>query len=165
MKKLIFVRHSKAEEPAHEISDFERSLTIKGKAVSKMMAIKLMEKEKSPGTMISSPAFRALETAIIFAVQFGIKPDKIHMDSTLYYKLNYHYLSEILLSAGEDTDKITLFGHNPSFTEIAGCLSKEGSGFIPKSGIIAISFNVKTWSEVKYNTGKIEYFLKPENEL
>jgi phosphohistidine phosphatase SixA len=31
------------------------------------MARKLVEKEKSPGVILSSPAFRALETALIFA--------------------------------------------------------------------------------------------------
>ena len=33
MKKLIFVRHGKAEDDSPEISDFERSLVSKGKLV------------------------------------------------------------------------------------------------------------------------------------
>ncbi|HEX7493785.1 MAG TPA: histidine phosphatase family protein, partial [Bacteroidales bacterium] len=69
MKKLIFIRHGKAEDPVHEISDFERSLTLKGKIISRLMAQRLMEKEKSPGIIVTSPAFRALETAFIFAGQ------------------------------------------------------------------------------------------------
>ena len=42
MKKLIFVRHGKAEEESG-ISDFERSLTLKGKVISGLMALKLAE--------------------------------------------------------------------------------------------------------------------------
>ena len=91
MKKLIFVRHGKAEDPAPEISDFERSLTMKGKIISKLMAQKLREKENSPGIIITSPAFRALETAFIFAEEFGIEPEKIIINSKLYYKMNFHY--------------------------------------------------------------------------
>jgi phosphohistidine phosphatase SixA len=34
MKRLIFVRHGKAEDGSPEISDFERSLTLKGKVIS-----------------------------------------------------------------------------------------------------------------------------------
>ena len=47
-------------------------LTLKGKIISGLMARKLHEKEKSPGVMMTSPAFRALETALIFAGEFGI---------------------------------------------------------------------------------------------
>ena len=52
---------------ASGISDYERSLTLKGKIISRLMGKKLREMEKSPVTIITSPAFRALETALIFA--------------------------------------------------------------------------------------------------
>jgi phosphohistidine phosphatase len=165
MKKLIFIRHGRAEDPAAEISDFERSLTLKGKLVVKLMARKLIEIENSPGVLISSTAFRALETAIIFAEEFEIKPEKIILNSDLYYKMNVNHLQDIFTLAGNDTDTITLFGHNPSFTETAKSLCKGGCDFMPKCGIIGISFNIKSWSELKHNTGKTEYFLKPENIL
>ena len=35
MKKLIFIRHGKAEDQAADISDFERSLTLRGKSQSR----------------------------------------------------------------------------------------------------------------------------------
>jgi len=165
MKKIIFVRHGKAEDPAQEISDFERSLTLKGKIISRRMAQRLMEKEKSPGIMITSPAFRALETAIIFAGTFGVEPEKIILNSRIYFKMNFQYLPELLALISEDNNAVTLFGHNPSFTELAGILSREGCDFIPKSGIIGISFNVMTWSEIRRNSGNMEYFLKPEKVL
>jgi phosphohistidine phosphatase len=165
MKKLIFIRHGKAEDLTLEISDLERSLTIKGKMISKMVAHTLKEKESSPGTIITSHAFRALETAIIFAEEFGIGPEKIIIDSNLYYKMNSGYLSELLSKTSDDIRSIALFGHNPSFTEIPNRLCSEGCGFMPKSGVIGISFNIKTWSEIRYNTGKLEYFLKPEKIL
>ena len=165
MKKIIFIRHGRAEDPASEITDFERSLTIKGKTISKLMAGKLKERENFHGIMITSPAFRALETAYIFAGEFGIEPEKVIINSILYYKMNFHYLPEILSLASEDTDSIALFGHNPSFTEIADSLCKGGCDFMPKCGIIGLSFNISTWSEIKHNTGKLEYFLKPEKIL
>jgi phosphohistidine phosphatase len=162
MKKLIFIRHGRAEEQAPDISDFERSLTLKGKAISRLMARRLREKENSKGVIITSPAFRALETAIIFAEEFGIEPGKIIINSTLYYKMNFHCLPDILSLVNEDTDSVMLFGHNPSFTEIADNLCKDGCDFMPKCSVIGISFNIMT---VRRNTGKQEYFLKPEKVL
>jgi len=164
MKKLIFVRHGKAENQDAQISDFERSLTLKGKVVSKHMAHKLKVKNSSPGIMISSPAFRALETAIIFAQVFADKPENVRMSSLLYYKMNFQNLHKVIAGIGEEADSITLFGHNPSFTEITNILCKEGCDFMPKSGVVGISFNITTWSEIKANSGTLEYFLKPEKK-
>jgi phosphohistidine phosphatase len=162
MKRLIFIRHGKAEDGSPEISDFERSLTLKGKVISRLMARKLVEKEQSPGIILTSPAFRALETALIFAGEYGITAENVIMNSNIYYRMSFQKLPSILSGINEDAEVVTLFGHNPSFTQIANNLSKEGCDFIPKSGVICISFKIMTWSEIGRNNGKIEYFLKPE---
>jgi len=162
MKKIIFIRHARAEDPAAETSDFERSLTIKGKYVSRQMARRFREKENDPGLFITSPAFRALETAFIFAGEFGIKPDNILIDSNLYHKADIKHLLEILKRTDEDTNTLTLFGHNPAFTEMPDRLCKSGCEFLTKTSIVCISFPVKSWSEIKLDSGKQEYFLKPE---
>jgi phosphohistidine phosphatase len=162
MKKLIFIRHGRAEDPVPEISDFERSLTIKGKVISKHMALRFREKENNPGQLISSPAFRALETAYIFAAEFGIKPENIIIDSDLYYKATIKTLFDILAKIDDETDTITMFGHNPAFTEMPDRLCKEGCDFVTKTGIVCISFRIKTWSDMKLDSGRMEYFLKPE---
>jgi len=164
MKKLIFVRHGKAEDPSSGISDFERSLTLKGKIISRVMGKKLRHIEKSSVKIISSPAFRAIETALIFALEFGIEPEKIILNSNIYYKMNLRNLPEIFSGAGENCETIILFGHNPSFTEIVSSLCKEGCDFMPKTSVAGISFDILRWTEVKQKSGKLEYFLKPEKE-
>ncbi len=83
-RKLIFVRHARAEDQGPEITDFERSLTTRGKRESRLMARILKSKEKNPGTVISSPAFRAIETAIIFCREFDVSPDGMEIVSELY---------------------------------------------------------------------------------
>lgn len=162
MKKLIFIRHGRAEDPTSEITDFERSLTIKGKVISRQMAHRFREKEENPGLMITSPAFRALETAFIFAGEFEIKPDTIRIDSSLYYKAGMKMLIEMLAQISNEIDTITLFGHNPAFTEMPDRLCREGCEFLTKTSVVCISFQIKTWSEIKPGSGKMEYFLKPE---
>jgi phosphohistidine phosphatase len=165
MKKLIFIRHGRAEDSANEISDFERSLTIKGKVVANLMADILLRKDDSKGLIITSPAFRAFETALIFAGKYGIKAEEIRIDSNMYYNMNLKYLTELLKTISDDTDKISFFGHNPSFTEIADRLSKGGCEFIPKCGVAALSFSIDKWSGIKPGSGKLEYFLKPDKSL
>jgi len=162
MKRLILIRHGKAEDESSEISDFERSLTLKGKVIAGLMAHKLLEKEKSPGVFLTSPAFRALETALIFAGKFGINADNVIMNSDLYNRMSFQNLPAILSTINEETETVSMFGHNPSFTQIANMLCKEGCDFMPKTGIVCISFNIRIWSEIGRNNGKMEYFLKPE---
>ena len=161
MKKLIFIRHGRAEEQVAGISDFERSLTVKGKVISREMAQRFKEEENDPGLFITSPAFRALETAFIFAGESGIKPEEIKVDSNLYYRSDIRHLIELLKTINDETDTITLFGHNPSFTEMPDRLCRDGCEFLTKTSIVCISFQISKWSELKLDSGKQEYFLKP----
>jgi len=165
MKKLIFVRHGKAEDLAAEFPDFERSLTSRGKTISKQMASKLKEKENDIGIIVTSPAFRALETALIFAGIYGIHPEKLIINSDLYFNIDLNSLMNVLKNTKEDIDTITLFGHNPSFTELPELLATESFGILPKSGIICLSFKTKTWSGINPNSGQTEYLLKPKKIL
>jgi phosphohistidine phosphatase len=161
MKKIVLIRHGKAEDHGHEISDFERSLTLKGKVIANKMSLRFRETEKTPGILISSPAFRSLETAYIFAKALGLDYENVLIHSNLYYKMNLLYLPKVLSLVSEDTESIILFGHNPSFSELSDSLCSEGCNFMPKCSIIGISFNISTWSEIKRNSGRMEYFLKP----
>jgi phosphohistidine phosphatase len=162
MKKIIFIRHGRAEDQASGISDFERSLTLKGKIISKQMAERFKEKESNPGLFVSSPALRALETALIFAGVCEINPDNILINSSIYYKSGMRVLFDLLSKIDDKIDTITLFGHNPSFTEMPDRLCTEGCEFLTKTSIVCVSFQTRTWSEIKVDTGKQEYFLKPE---
>jgi phosphohistidine phosphatase len=164
MKKIIFVRHGKAEDEIPGLSDFERSLTPAGKKISNQMAKLFSKTQVTPGLMISSPAFRALETALIFAGQMGIAYETIILSDALYFNTDLMKLTLLLREKGNDTDTVTLFGHNPSFTEIPDELSKSGCPNVPKSGVVCISFNVDNWSEINRKSGKLEYFLKPDSK-
>lgn len=162
MKNIIFVRHGRAEEPSSTIPDFERSLTTKGKNISEQMALILKEKEKDQALLITSPAFRAYETALIFARVLDYDPDKIIIKNNLYSRATLNSFADIVEKISDDVNLIILFGHNPSFTEIPDRLSRDGCDFIPKSGIVCLSFKTDTWKGIVHEKGKIKYFLKPE---
>ncbi len=165
MKKIIFVRHGRAEEPTPLLPDFERSLTPKGKHVSKQIALNLKEKVTDPGIIISSPAFRALETALIFARELGYDPELIILKDDLYFNINVNSFSDMISQLNDEADTVICFGHNPSFTEIPDRLSKEGCDFLPKSGVVCLSFKTDSWSGVVHHKGKREFFLKPEKTI
>jgi phosphohistidine phosphatase len=165
MKKIIFVRHGRAEEQTSMINDFERSMTTKGKNISEQMALILKEKDKNHALLITSPAFRAYETALVFARILGSDPDKVILKNNLYSHATLNSFAEIIDKVSDDISLIIFFGHNPSFTEIPDRLSRDGCDFLPKSGIVCLSFKTDTWKGIVRERGKIEYFLKPEKTL
>lgn len=165
MKKLIFVRHGRAEEQASSITDYERSLTNKGKSVSEQMALILKEKETISAVFVTSPAFRAYETALVFARVLGYDPDRIILKNTLYTHSTLKAFAEILDEISDKTDCVIFFGHNPSFTEVPDRLSRSGIDFVPKSGIVCLSFKTDTWKGLLREKGTIDYFLKPDKTL
>lgn len=162
MKHIVFVRHARAEEDSGSFPDFERSLTTNGKSTSEKMAMKFRERVKDPVLFITSPAFRAYETALVFARILKHKPDDIILKNTLYTDPNLNALGDILSEADDSIDTVVLFGHNPSFTELADRLSKNGCDFLPKAGIVCLTFHTDTWKGIVRERGTIEYFLKPE---
>ena len=129
------------------------------------MAIKLKDKQNDLGIIITSPAFRAIETALIFAGVYSLVPERIVINSNLYSNIDQNSFMDILKATKEDVDTLTLFGHNPSFTDLPELLGKESCEILPKSGIICLSFETKTWSGINRNTGNTDYFLKPKRAL
>ena len=163
MKRMIFVRHGKAEDYTGS-GDYERSLTTKGKTVSGKMARILKLKVKDPYVLVTSPAFRAYETAVIFARILGYDTGKIILRESLYSPANLKSFAGITEELDEKYNTVILFGHNPSFTEIPDILSRSGCDIVPKSGIVSLSFKAETWKELFVEKGSLEFFLKP-NEI
>jgi len=158
-RKLIFIRHSKAEDQLPGIPDFERSLTTKGKQNSKLMAQLLFSRREDPGRIITSPAFRALETALIFCREYGISPDEIRLNPKLYLSLEEDDFLSFIRALNDDDHTVTLFGHNPLLTEMAAFLASDEPEALSKTGIYCLSFDAPGWSDVEPESGITEYYL------
>ncbi len=100
------------------------------------------------------PCIQSSETAYIFAEEFGIKPDTIRTDNSLYYRADLKHLLNMLAGASNEINTITLFGHNPAITEMPDRLCKTGCEFLTKTSVVCISFQIKSWSEVKSDAGR-----------
>lgn len=158
-KKLILIRHSKAEDQLPGIPDFERSLTAKGKQNSKLMAQLLFSRREDPGRIITSPAFRALETALIFCREYGINPGEMRLDPVLYLSLEEDEFLPFIRALNDDDHTVTLFGHNPMLTEMASFFAADEPEVLSKTGIYCLSFDVASWSDVEPKSGTTEYYL------
>jgi phosphohistidine phosphatase len=162
-RKLIFVRHSKAEDQSPDIPDFERSLTLRGKVNTRMMAVLLRQKGEDPGQIVTSPAFRALETALIFGTEYGISPAGMRLAPELYLDLTEDQFLPFIRSLSDDDETVTFFGHNPLISEMAAYFASDEPEVLPKSGVCCLEFIAPEWKDVEPGSGMTACFLTPKD--
>ncbi|MFC2137121.1 histidine phosphatase family protein [Bacteroidota bacterium] len=162
MKKLLIVRHGKSDWSQEELEDIDRPLKLRGINNAYNMANRLANQNIIPEYIISSPANRALHTAIIFMRVLNISLDKITINKNLYFSSIDEILKEIH-SIENEVSSIMLFGHNPTFTNFANKFIKNQIDNIPTSGVVILDFNVKKWDSINRNNLSDEYFDYPKN--
>ena len=153
-KKILFIRHGKAETINPDITDFERSLTTKGKTLTEYPA--------EDFKIITSPAFRAVETAYIVAEHLSYAYNNILIRGELYFSSDNFDLITFLEKFDDSIQNIVLVGHNPLFTELVYKYSIDFSNNMPKSSVVGLHFITDSWIEIKPHTGELLYFIKPK---
>ena len=161
MKELLIVRHGKSDWSDEELEDVDRPLKLRGVNDVYNMAKKLANKNIIPEYVISSPANRALNTAIIFMRVLNIPYKNITISNYLYFSPINEILKEIY-KINNNVSSIMLFGHNPTFTNFANIFVKNQIDNIPTSGVVVLHFNVKKWDAIDKNNLCEEYFDFPK---
>ncbi|MEH0155506.1 histidine phosphatase family protein [Limibacter armeniacum] len=160
MKTLYLVRHAKSSWDHPELSDFDRPLNKRGLKAAPLMGKVLHEKGVIPQQVISSSAKRAKETAITIVKEIGLNPDNIIYADKIY-EASTNTLLTLIKSCDDKVTSLMLFGHNPTFTDLANVLTDEYIDNIPTAGIVGISFDTDHWKEAK--KGKLLFFDFPKN--
>jgi len=161
MKQLHIARHGKSSWDYEDISDIDRPLSDRGINNSYMMAKRLLDKEVIPDLLISSPATRALSTAVIFMRAMNL-PSGILQISEDIYTGYVDDLMKIILSLDNKYSNVMLFGHNPAFTALANRLLTVSVDNIPTAGIVSMSFEINSWSDIEEAVTEIEIFDYPK---
>ena len=146
-KQLIIVRHGKSSWKYESIADIDRHLKEKGIHDVYEMAGRLKDQDIEPEVIISSPATRALHTALIFARTLNHPVNKIHLKD-IFYHGNDQDVLEIIRTVPDDADSIMIFGHNPTFTDLANHFLPEELDKLPTAGMAVIEFNTDSWQEI-----------------
>lgn len=160
MKKLVIVRHAKAETVEANKTDFDRKLTNSGKEDAEKMAALLANKLTCPEIFIASPAKRAWSTAKRFAKAFNLNNDQIVENKKIYNALA-DTLIEIVQNIDDQNQSAIIFGHNPGFSQIAYYFSGDNTLELPTCGVVVIEFDLKNWGDVDYKKGQLIAFYKP----
>ncbi len=164
MRNLFLVRHAKSSWDTPGLSDFDRPLNNRGLKDAPEMADLLRGMHVKPDLMISSPANRALTTARFFAKGLGFGEAAVIQNKDIYEA----YPSVILriISALPDTAQtVFLFGHNPTFTDVANNFTDDFIDNVPTCGVVHIESSAANWASVDGENSRIKACYFPKEVL
>ena len=156
MKELIILRHAKSNRH-YRVEDINRPLSEEGieriKKVSNNKDIFFLDVD----VIISSPANRALHTAMIMMNELDLPLEKLIIDRNLYTFLGSNVI-DFVYALRNHWNKVVIVGHNPAFIELINHFSDKGIDHLRTSGLAKISFNKDQWSDI--NKGQIIFGQK-----
>jgi len=161
MKRLILVRHSKTEHHNFDITDFERSLTKRGKSDAAIVAEQLKSNNIIPDYFISSKANRAQQTTSIFAGILNFPKEKIDNQQFLYNGYTTNDFLNFIATVNNELCTIIVFAHNPDIAALASSLSDEDFYHFPTTATAVLEFDTDKWDRIKPREGKVHLFLYP----
>lgn len=156
MKKVFIIRHAKSDQRFFG-SDFERPLNQRGKTDAPAMAARLKEREPVVDAFVSSPAWRARETAENFISVFGGAASDIIFIPSLYHAPANVFFEQI--SQLPDTlNAVALFSHNPGITHFVNELTDTVHiDNMPTCGVFAVCVHTDKW--VDFDAAKKEFLF------
>ncbi len=161
MKRLFLVRHAKSSWEDPSLDDIDRPLNTRGEKNAPEMGERLKKQGILPDLLISSPARRASSTAKKIAKKIEYSKKDILINEDLYHGSDA-MLINIVKTLDDTANSVMLFGHNPGFTYFANQLCNINISNIPTAGIVAIEFQIDTWSEAELGNGELVFFDYPK---
>lgn len=147
MKKLYLVRHAKSSWSEEGTHDMDRPLKGRGIRDAHSTSQWLYEEEYVPELLISSPATRAVHTAMIFAKNLDYSYKDIEIEEVIYGATTKEILS-VVRAINDDYNSVMLFGHNPTITNFVNKRIDHRIDNVPTTGVACLKFDVESWAEV-----------------
>ena len=162
MRRLILLRHGKAESTAASGGDFERGLTDRGRREAAVVSQALVETGCAPDLVLVSTARRAMET---WEAAQGSFPSARMAPARELYHASANALAEAIDAAWETTAAVMIVGHNPGLHELALTLMVSPRSRVEKT--LAASFPTGAAAVFQlHEDGQFEFerFLTPRDQ-
>lgn len=154
------MRHAKSNWDNSEVSDFERPLNEFGLKAAPFMGNVIYKYDFKPELIISSPAKRAKQTAVLVKAVAEIKIE-IEFRDELYGARPAAFL-EVTSTIAEDKNTVLIIGHNPELENFIYKLTGETQK-MPTASFALINLNINEWKDIKNNCGRLELIARPRD--
>ncbi len=161
MKHLTIIRHAKSSWESPELDDMVRPLNERGKQAIITIGNYLKNKKIKPDLVITSPATRALQTAIGIGIYINYPPEKLKIEQDVYFGDAASVIRLLKKTDNRLTD-VFLLGHEPVLSSVILALSGEIINKFPTCAVYRILFDVATWDGITQQKGKCEFYVNPK---
>ncbi|MEO9004160.1 MAG: histidine phosphatase family protein [Ginsengibacter sp.] len=162
MKTLLIVRHAKSGWDDDSLSDFERTLTDRGKSDAIMMARRLIEKSIGIEAFVSSSARRAQQTAKIFMNEYATTEKSPLLIPSLY-EGSVKDFNTAINSFNDESDVVALFAHNPGVTDFVNSTECSPIYNMPTCAVFGMAIETSHWKEFRKAKKEFLFFDYPKN--
>ena len=162
MKTLYLLRHAKSSWSFDELSDQERPLNDRGRDDAPLMGQALAKRQICPDLVVSSPAVRAMSTAVLVTREMQYPHDKIVVEPGIY-GANADALLAIIHSLPDTAGSVLLVGHNPTITETVNLLSPTSLDEMPTAAVVCLHFECEQWADVGRANAEFYFYDHPRN--
>lgn len=160
MKKLFVIRHAKSSWKIADLEDVDRPLKGRGIRDAYGTAEWLANQGDIPDLIISSPATRALHTALIFARRLNIPFSDIDIREEIY-DARLEALIRLISGINDQYDSAMIFGHNPTITHLVNYCIEHHIDHVPTTGVAYLKFDISSWKQVNQNA-ELVFFDYPK---
>ena len=163
MKRLTLLRHAKSSWTEPSLADHDRVLSERGERDAPKMGKRMAARKVRPSLIIASSAARARATAKFIAEALKYPAEFLQVEKELYLATPDQIL-ELVCKQEDNFSDLLLIGHNPGITDLANrLLPSIGLNNLPTSGVVALDFDTKKWSELAEVSAKLGFYDYPKN--
>lgn len=171
LRRLLLLRHAKAEPSGPDQDDHDRPLMERGLADAAAMARHLKKQGYAASRILCSSALRTIQTA---EAVLKVAPAPIDYLAGLYLAPPGRILA--LAQDAADTDAaLMIVGHNPGLEQCAALLAREPvrpkeqqryevmDEKFPTAALAVLDFDIAHWKHVAPGTGTLVDFARPRD--
>jgi len=160
-RRLFIIRHGKSSWDHEGLDDIERPLATRGTRNAGEMAERLQALQLVPELLLSSPASRALNTAMIMSKVWELGPDSLQIHEPLYMAY-LEEINQVIAGVAPEVRALAIFGHNPSFTMFANQFLTLPLDNLPTAGVVVFSLESESWDGIGRRDVKESYVDYPK---
>jgi len=161
MKTLLIMRHAKSAWGSPDLADLDRPLLEKGKKRTKHIIDYLLKKQVKVDLLLTSPAVRSMETAIIMAHGLTI-PESDIREEKLIYSADCDRLFDLFYDLPLPVNNLMIIGHNPTVTNFVNIYLDEKIDVLPTSGLVCLAFETDDWTQIASCMVRVEFIVFPK---
>jgi phosphohistidine phosphatase len=168
MRRLLLLRHGKAERSEPGMPDLTRALIERGRKDAAKIGAYMASHALIPDRVVISPAARTRETWKFAASAFRPEPGAIMSEQL--YDATPHAIFAAIKDAPASVHTLLVVGHNPSLHEVALMLIATGDiearerlgEKLPTCGLVIVDFAIDAWGKLHPQSGRLERFISPK---